>query len=261
MLLCIDIGNSTIGLALFSDESKYKKPSVYKIPTYPTRSKSFYKRVIHNFIKQNTTINEEFKTDRINSVIGSVVPSVNKVIVEALKDIQHKRPLLLNRSLNYGIKFDVSFPHKIGPDRIANAVAGIYHFKERFAVVDCGTATTITVVGRNKDFLGGTIMPGLNLMKKSLHSDTARLPLIKLSMPKSIIGKDTVSAMQSGIIMGTAGAIENIIKGMENELGFRLKLIMTGGHSELISPFIKKRHILIPDLTFEGMRLIYLQNR
>lgn len=258
MLLCIDIGNSTIGLGLFLDELKSDRPLVRKIHSYPVKSESFYKKIIAELIKKKYAVSRQ--PSGLDSIISSVVPSLSPVIIKATANICGKSPLVLSSKLDCGITFNVHHPEKIGPDRIANAVSGLYHFKKQFAVVDFGTATTITVVGKYQDILGGAIMPGLDLMQRSLYSETARLPSVRLSKPKTALGKNTVSSIQSGIIHGTAGAVENIIRYMEKELNFKLKLVLTGGHSNLMSHFIKRRHILMPDLTFEGLRLIYLKN-
>lgn len=258
MFLCIDIGNSTIGFGIFLDANKSKKPSVWKIPTHPKKSKSYYKKIIADLIKKKSGIQHSVKD--LDSIISSVVPSLDQIIIEAAADICGKRPLILGSKLDCGIALNVHHPGKIGPDRIANAVAGLYYFKKQFAVVDFGTATTITVIGKYKDLLGGTILPGLGIMQRSLHSEAAMLPSVRLLKPKAALGENTSSSIRSGIIYGTAGAVENIIRNMEKELSFRLKLVLTGGYSNLMSHYIKKEHILMPYLTFDGMRLIYLKN-
>ncbi|WP_203472995.1 type III pantothenate kinase [Dissulfurispira thermophila] len=255
--MAIDIGNSTIGFCIFQNPKKNKKMFIKRISTHPALSAKIYKEIIAEIIGQRT------KSKDFDTIISSVVPSINVPIVEAVKDICRKKPILVNHKIDCGLTFDVKTPEKIGADRIANAIAGFYYYKRPVAVVDMGTATTITIVSIKKPckhpvFLGGAIMPGINLMHRSLHTWTAKLPHAPIKTPNAVLGKDTTSSINSGIINGTAGAIEALIKGVEKELGFRLKLILTGGYAKLVSPLIKKGHSMVPNLTFEGLRLIYL---
>lgn len=264
-LLAVDIGNSTIGFCIFQNPKKNTKMFIKKIPTYPTLTVKAYKKVITEFInsKLNSPPVTRFSLPEIDSIISSVVPSLNPLIIGAIKESCKKKPMVVSHKINCGITFDVKTPKNIGADRIANAVAGFYYYKMPVAVVDMGTATTITVVSLEKScrhpvFLGGAIMPGINLMHRALFTWTAKLPSIPIHTPKTVLGKDTVSSIKSGIINGTAGAVETLIKSIEKELGFRLKLVLTGGHAKLVSPLIKRQHSMSPNLTFEGLRLIYL---
>ncbi|MBI3592760.1 MAG: type III pantothenate kinase, partial [Nitrospirae bacterium] len=193
--------------------------------------------------------------------VSSVVPYLNKPVIESLKSLCRKKPLVVSDKITSGLSFDVKQPGEIGADRIANAVAGFHHARKAVAVVDFGTATTITVVGRNMNFLGGAIMPGIHLMQKSLHRETAKLPIVPLKKNSRALGKDTASSITSGIIHGTAGAVETIIKNMEKELDFKLQLVLTGGNAKFMSSLLKRNYDLVPNLTFEGLRLIYLKNR
>ncbi len=259
MLLALDIGNTTIGMALFPEPLKSNNFFLEKIPTHPIRPPIFYKKKFIKFITNKIRRNN--LPEDINVIISSVVPKANNHIDIAIRDISNKKPLKVSHKINCGIVFQVKKPEQIGADRIANAVAGINYLKKEFAVIDFGTATTITVIGNQRDFIGGLILPGIELMQRSLHSGTAKLPLISINkVPESTLGKDTQSSISSGIIYGTASAVEGIIKKLEKELSFRLRLIITGGFSNIISPLIKKRHLLIPFLTYEGLRWIYLRN-
>ncbi len=259
-LLAVDIGNSTIGFGIFLKPTKNTKLFIKKIPTHPIQSAETYRKIIAEIIEHFTHLPIHTFTHslEIDSIISSVVPSLNPSIIEAIKDICGRKPIIVSHELHCGLTFDVKRPEEIGTDRIANAVAGFYYFKKPVAVVDFGTATTITVVGRHSNFLGGAIMPGIELMQKALHTGTAKLPPVSNKRPKTVLGKDTASSITSGIINGTASAVEALIKSIEKELGFRLKLVLTGGHAKLMSPLIKRDHSMIPNLTFEGLRLIYL---
>ncbi|MGD0283268.1 MAG: type III pantothenate kinase, partial [Dissulfurispiraceae bacterium] len=197
----------------------------------------------------------------ISAIVASVVPARNTVINTALACFCESRPLYVNAALNCGLTFSVEEPFRMGADRIANAVAGANYTKGRpTAVVDFGTATTVTVIGTRWTLLGGAILPGVALMLKALHSGTAKLPLVSSGALEKALGKDTASSIMSGIIYGTAGAVEKLTIMMEKELKFKLQLVLTGGNAPLVSPFINRSFIHSPNMTFEGLRLIYLKN-
>lgn len=259
-LICVDIGNSTIALGIFLDFQKKEGFLLKKIPTSLFSSER-HKEIIHGLIRK-TKIKDPKKSD---SILSSVVPKIDPLIIRALKEITGKMPVVVNHSLNCGIKLNIKNKERIGSDRIVNAVAAFDLIKKNLAVVDFGTATTVTVVEKDKNHLpaiiGGVIMPGIRLMEQSLHRGTAKLPTTKIITPKEILGKDTIEAINSGIVWGTAGAVEKIIKGIEKEKGFRLKLILTGGYAEIVSPLISKKYTLMPNLIFEGLRLIYLRSK
>jgi len=294
-LLAIDIGNSTIGLGIFPDPAKNTKLFIKKIPTHPVLSVEAYKKIIGEFIKSIGDSRRKVSANhyavsnkkrsaycllptaycRFDSIISSVVPPIDRPIIEATKEICGKKPLVLSHKSVNSIAFEVSKPSEVGADRIANAVAGLHctgigtaekpqalSRQNAVAIVDVGTATTITVCAvtdEKQRFIGGAILPGIELMLQSLYSGTSKLPLAVLKKPGTALGKSTVSSIISGIVCGTAGAVEHLIKSMEKETGFELKLVLTGGHAGLISSLIKRKHRLVPELTFYGLRLIYLK--
>ena len=254
-LLAIDIGNSTIGLGFFIDPNIGKGLTVEKIPLSHIKSSATLSRMIINLLaKCYKTSN--LPKQRIGVVISSVVPELTRYATEAVKSLCTD-PVIITHTLATGLTLKVSNSKTLGSDRIVNGLAGFRHFGKPIAVVDVGTATTITVVNKNSTLIGGAIMPGINLMRESLASNTAKLPLIPLQKPSSMLGTDTESALVSGIINGTVGAVENIVRGIEEETHMKLKLILTGGQAGLIASVLKREHVVIPDLIFEGMRLIY----
>ncbi len=272
ILLCIDIGNTTIGFGLYTEPAGTGEPGsrligsprIKKVSTYPQGGTVKYKKVITCLLKEAVpgkaaerfVLKEFLNKYRIKAVVSSVVPSLNKIIRESLVPFCEEEPILVSSRLHQVLSFSVKKPEEVGADRIANAVAGLHYAKGPVAVVDFGTATTITVAGKKQDFLGGAILPGIRLMQKNLHTGTAKLPITPLEQSQSALGKDTRSSIASGILRGTAGAAESLVKDMEKELDFRLQLVLTGGNAPIVSPLIKRRHILIPHLTFEGLRLI-----
>ncbi len=259
MLIGVDIGNSNIGFGLFPDPLRSASFTVRKVHTDPARTSVFYEKVIAQMIKETHAGNMPPTISA--AVVASVVPARNTLINKTLASFCKKRPLYVSAGINSGLTFSVMEPFKLGADRIANAVAGINCNKGRpTAVLDFGTATTITVVGKKSALLGGAILPGISLMLKALNSGTSKLPLVSTDALEKALGKDTASSIISGIIYGTAGAVEKLIIMMEKELKFKLQLVLTGGNAPFVSSFINRAFIHRPHMTFEGLRLIYLLN-
>jgi len=259
MLIAVDIGNSNIGFGLFPDPLSSASLYVRKVMTHPARTSGFYEKIIAQMIKQSLDGN---MPPSISAVVASVVPARNTLLNKALASFCKKRPLYVSARIKSGLTFGVKEPFKLGADRIANAVAGINCNEGRpTAVLDFGTATTITVVGKKSALLGGAILPGISIMLKALNTGTAKLPLVSTDALEKALGKDTASSIISGIIYGTAGAVEKLIIMMEKELKFKLQLVLTGGNAPFVSSFINRSFIHRPNMTFEGLRLIYLLNK
>lgn len=257
VLIGIDIGNTTIGIGVFSEPTKRQLLCIEKIPTHPIERQSTYRKVIGNILKYCSKKANK-KSSNYESIISSVVPILNPYIVEVLKELNVRSSIMVSHKTTACLSLNIKKKSGIGADRISNAVGAFFYHKKPVAAIDCGTATTITVVDKDNAIVGGAILPGIRLMQSSLYVRTAKLPDIVPIRPKSFLGRDTASSIQSGVINGTVGALDNIIAGIEQELGYDLNIILTGGYSKLISPLLKIHHILKPNLIFEGMRLIYL---
>jgi type III pantothenate kinase len=256
-LLAIDIGNSTVGLGLYPDAEKRKPFFIKTLASVQAASSGTLSGLVKEFMSGK---GRSFPAGDIAVVISSVVPGLNHKVITAVKNFC-RNPLIVDYRTAGGLSFKVPRPEMIGSDRIVNALAGFSLFGKPAAVVDFGTATTITVIGKHAVFLGGAIMPGMDMMRHSLAARTAKLPEVSLAAPRLVTGRDTASAITSGIVNGTAGAVDRIIRGLEDEACCKLSVILTGGHASLISPFLKRKHILVPHLIFEGMRLIFMQTR
>lgn len=251
MLIALDIGNSSINIGFFTEKGLFVK----RIATYPSLSSSQYESFINAFIKEKNMD----KTPK-GIIISSVVPGRTEAMRKTLKRMFSVEPLLVNCRIHTGIRLNIPMPEELGSDRIANIVAAYEICKCPSAVIDFGTATTISVVGKNADYIGGAIMPGIRLMNESLAKGTSRLSEVEISSPGSALGIDTVKCIQAGLLYGTAGAVERLLREIEREAGFRAKVITTGGHSGLISPLLKRKHKVIPHLTLEGLRILYTKN-
>ncbi|MBI5076622.1 MAG: type III pantothenate kinase [Nitrospirae bacterium] len=254
MLIAADIGNSSITIGYFV-ESVLR---VQRIPTHPLRKADEYRLQMLSFMEE-----KNIAKSACNGIISSVVPGHTEVFREVLEGLsgEGKANILIVNNRMSGIGFRIPAPEQLGTDRIANAAAGFTLFKRPVAVIDVGSATTITVVDRQGFYIGGSIMPGIGLMNESLGIKTAKLKSIELKEPGTALGTDTTGCILSGLLIGTAGAVERIIEEMEAETGLIFSTALTGGHSSLIAGFIRRPCLLRPDLTLEGLKILYEKTR
>jgi type III pantothenate kinase len=193
-------------------------------------------------------------------IISSVVEGHTEALANVMERLFSITPLIVDHKTKTGIKLNVRKPEKLGTDRIANVVAAEAWCRSPVAAVDFGTATTISILGHDATYIGGSILPGVRLMNESLAKGTSCLPEVKIRPAASALGTDTNSGIRSGLLFGTAGAVERIIAEIERETGLRLKIAVTGGYSRIISKYMKRKHTLIPLLTLQGLKIIYTRN-
>ncbi|KAF0144710.1 MAG: type III pantothenate kinase [Nitrospirae bacterium] len=250
-LIAIDIGNSSISMGFFTEAGLV----IQKMDTRPLKPSSEYAALIKGFIKEKNI-------DKIYEgvIISSVVPGHTEALEAAGKILCRKEPLILAHKLNTGIDFQINEPEKLGADRIAASAGACNLFGAPVAVADFGTATTLNFIGSGNVYKGGAIMPGIGLMEKALFKEAAQLPDIELSMPLTPLGKDTTGNILSGIIYGTAGAVDRIIAEVEGMGGERFKVVITGGNAELVAPFLKRGDYIEPFLVLKGLKYIYGRN-
>jgi type III pantothenate kinase len=251
-LIAIDIGNSSINIGFFTESGLI----VQRINTNPLMSPSEYSALFNGFKKEK---NIDKTPEGI--IISSVVPGHTGIIIEAIRGFVPVEPLIVSCKIKTGLKFNIPNPEELGSDRIANVVEAYELYKCAVAVVDFGTAITISVVGKDADYIGGAIMPGIGLMNEALAKGTSKLSVVPLSSPGSALGADTIRCIQSGLFYGSAGAVERILLEIEKEIGLRLKVVLTGGYGGIISKFLKREHDLRPHLTIEGLKTIYMRNK
>lgn len=255
MLIAIDIGNSSINIGYFTKTSLI----VQNINTIPLKNATEYRGIISRFLSQNHLEKSGFKV-----IISSVVQRHTSVLKQALNDLlgkDKKKLMIVSHKMNTGLKFRIHNPKKLGTDRIADAVGACEIFNPPVAVLNFGTATTITIVDKHRNYIGGSIMPGLGLMNESLGIGTSRLKKIALKPPSAALGTDTTACISSGLFYGTAGATERILDEVENQTGAKFKVIITGGHGTSMDKFIQRHHKLDPNLTLKGLQIIYEKNR
>jgi len=253
MLLTIDIGNTNITLGLFNKRSL--GPS-WRLATDLDRMPDEYGLQILGLLSH-----VDCSVDQIEGVcLASVVPPLTERFRQACHQYLHQHPLNVDYKTNTGIKIRYDNPATIGADRIVDAVAVKRLYGGPACIVDFGTATTFDAIGPDGEYLGGAIAPGIGISADALVRNTAQLPRVDLSRPPSVIGKNTVHAMQSGLLFGYISLVEGMVARIRTELGPETKAIGTGGLVEIIARETKIFEIIAPWLTLEGLRIIWETN-
>jgi type III pantothenate kinase len=190
-------------------------------------------------------------------IISTVVPPLLPVMTEMSRKYFKIEPLVVTPDLKTGVTIRYDNPKEVGADRIVNAAAAYRLYGGPVIIVDFGTATTFCAVTENGEYLGGAICPGVKISAEALFQRASKLPRVELVKPAKVIGADTISAMQAGIIYGYAGLVDGIVERMKRELSPQAKVIATGGLAELVSPETKSVQEIKPHLTLVGLRLLY----
>ena len=255
MILVVDIGNTNIVLGVYRGRELLHH---FRLSTARQSTVDEYGVLIHNLFHMS---NISFK-DVEGVIISSVVPPLVQVIVEMCVKYIGKDPLLVGPGIKTGLNLRYENPREVGADRIVNAVAAIEQYKCPLVVVDFGTATTFDCIDAGANYLGGAIVPGLGISTEALYQRASKLPRIELEKPKKVIGRNTVHAMQAGIIFGYAGQVEGIVRRIKLEMNAPvLKVIATGGLAPLIAGETDCIDEVNPMLTLEGLRIIYDRNK
>jgi type III pantothenate kinase len=235
MLLAVDIGNTNIVFGSFKNDHLIEKSRVMsEMPVKLPRLKGKFDRTI----------------------IASVVPKLNKAVAKSIKSKYGIDPIILNWKMIKGIKIDLPNKGQVGIDRLVNAVAVKHLYGNPAIIIDLGTATTFCAVKGDCTYLGGAITSGLAISRDILHKRTAKLPLIRLTVPRHAIGKNTIDAMNSGLFFGYVDMIEGVIRRIRREMGGNVKVIATGGLSKLIAKGTKVFDNVDIDLTLKGLNII-----
>jgi type III pantothenate kinase len=254
MLLAIDIGNTNIKLGIFDGD---KLKATWNLATGIHRTSDEYGGVVLNLMER-----KKFLPSKITGVVlCGVVPPLLYIFVELCSRYLNTKPLVVETGVKTGMRIRLDNPREVGPDRVVNAVAAQNLYGKPLIIIDLGTATTFDVVSKEGDYLGGAITPGINIASEALFTRTAMLPRIELIHPKQVIGRNTISAMQSGIIFGYIELIEGMLRRIQQELGGKAKVVATGGQAYPFAEEIAAIDVINPDLTLIGLRLIYEMNK
>ena len=251
-IIAVDIGNTetTVGIGNKDSWDSYR---------FTTRDTNTPDELLALF---NSTfqINSEVKKDIEGAIICSVVPQATNSFSEAIRKYLNLEPIIVGPGIKTGLKVNIDNPKELGPDRIANSVAGYLITESDTVVIDLGTATTFDVVSKNKEYLGGSIAPGIKISLDALTLKTASLKSVELDTPNKVIGKNTYEAIQSGLIMGHASMIDSMVEKIILEIDIEPKIILTGGLSKVVQPILNVNVEYIENLTLVGLEEIFKLN-
>lgn len=253
MVLAIDIGNSNVVIGCIKNEDVIL---LERIESDSTRSYEEYSTCIKDILDMgNIDIN-----DVEGSIISSVVPQLTNTLKKAVKKITNTTPLTVGPELKMNLNILVQNPNQLGSDRIVDAVAAIHYYNKPVIIFDMGTATTVSVVDDNSNFVGGMITLGVKSSLKALSNKTAQLPSINLEECGSLIGKNTIECMQSGIINGHAAMVDGIIHRLKKQVGKHATVVATGGLAQLIISHCEEEIIYDEHLLLKGLYLLHIKN-
>ena len=256
MLLAIDIGNTNIVVGLFRGDSIV---ATWRLGTDARRTSDEFVALMLTLLQHQGLNHSQVDA----AIISSVVPPLTGTLEVACRSSFHVEPLTVGPNTLTGIKVLTDHPSEVGVDRVVNAIAA-HHMHGRdglpLIVIDFGTATKFDAVSPQGDFLGGAIAPGIGLAAEALVRRGAKLPRIDLTFPETVVGKNTVHAMQSGLMFGYLSLVEGIVLRMKRELGGEAVVITTGGLASVIVPRSNLVGPIEPDLTLHGLRLIHQRN-
>jgi len=254
MLLAIDVGNTDTVLGLYDgDELIYD----WRIRTVVDHTVDEYGLLILSLYKSRRVSSRVIK----DIIISCVVPPMMNILEPVCRKYFDIKPFIVGPGIKTGMPIFYDNPREVGADRIVNAVAAYEKHKRALIIVDFGTATTFDYVSGKGEYMGGCISPGIMISSEALFARAAKLPRVELSKPKTIIGKDTVSSMQAGIIYGYASLVDGIVERMKAEVKSDPLVVATGGLAKIIAPETKSIAVVDEMLTLEGLRIIYLRNR
>ncbi|HEY5750327.1 MAG TPA: type III pantothenate kinase [Chryseolinea sp.] len=250
MVLAVDIGNSDITIGLYNDSTWQH---TWRVPSQPDLPEMFYTMKVRDYFLEN-----RIRLDVVNRVvISSVVPDLTAKLVQAVRTLFEKDPLVLGPAVYEKLPIKILRPYEIGSDLVCNGFAAYTFFKRSCVVVDFGTALTFTTLSQDGEILGVSIAPGLKTAIKSLSQNTAKLFDVPLVMPTSVLGRGTVHAIQAGVLVGYEGMVKHMLQRIRMELNDdSLKSVATGGLSSIIPSLKETFDQIDPNLTLNGLRLI-----
>ena len=254
MLLAIDIGNTDTTLGVFEDG---ELRATWHLETNIHRRADEYAALLLNLLHHQGLDTSDIK----KAALCSVVPPLITTYEDLFRRYFGISPLVVGTGVKTGVRIRMDNPREVGADRIVDAAAAHHLYGGPVIIVDLGTATTFDTVSKEGDYLGGAIAPGINTAAETLFTQAAMLPRVDLIHPKHVIGTNTISAMQSGIVLGYVGLIEGMVARIQKELDEKAKVVATGGWAELVARETAVFDVINPNLTLIGLRLIYLMNQ
>jgi type III pantothenate kinase len=247
MLLAIDLGNTNIVFGIHQNNGWINH---WRIQTDPLKTADEYEVIFRSLLRSGKINRSEIDGIVISSVVPSLVYPFTEMLSELLPDTN---TVFVIPNIYHKLPIKILNPFEIGSDLVANGVSAFQKFGNRTMVIDFGTAITFTTIGGNSEILGVAIAPGLQTAVSALAGKTAQLPQIHLATPPSILGDNTVHAIQAGIVYGYAGLVDSIIERTQIELNEKLTVVATGGLSSLVAPLTKNIKTIDNMLTLDGL--------
>lgn len=253
MILAIDIGNTNIVMGCFDkNEILFQE----RVSSNHTATDLEYAVMVKTALEVHA-----LSPDHITgAIMSSVVPTVTNTFKRAIEKYCGVKPMVVGPGIKTGLSIRIDNPAQLGSDLVVDAVAGMHNYPCPLIIIDMGTATTFSVLDKQKNYLGGMITTGMSVSTDALVSRTSQLPKISFDVPRHLIGTNTVDCIQSGIMYGNASIIDGMVTRIEEELGEKCTVVATGGLSSLVVPLCKTDVILDDDLLLKGLMLIYQKN-
>ena len=254
MLLAIDIGNTNIVLGMIEGKKILHQ---VRIATDQVKTSDQYCMDLNNMLglygMEKSTIEDV--------IISSVVPPVLNSLRTAVMKLTGRSPFVVGPGVKTGLNIQMEDPSQLGSDLVVGAVAALKEFKPPLIIIDMGTATTISAIDKNGTYVGGSICTGVKISAAALTGNTAQLPGISLEAPKKAIGKNTIEAMRSGLMLGAACMLDGMIDRYREELGAQATVIATGGIAKYVLPMCRQDIVYDRDLLLKGLIAIYENNK
>lgn len=253
MILAIDIGNTNIVIGAIQ---KQKIMFTARISTNSKRTSDEFAFIIGGIL-ENHQINPR---DMEGGIVSSVVPELKAVMQHTMEQLTGKPILVVGSGLRTGLNIRTDDPAQLGSDLVLAAVAAVAKYPKPIIVYDFGTATTLSVIDPQGNYIGGMIIPGMRLSIDALSAQAAQLPYVHLEKPQQFVGSNTVNCMQSGVVYGNAAMIDGLSERVEESLGMPATVVATGGLVHLVAPYCKRKLICDDHLLLDGLRILYEKN-